>query len=46
VSFTTRLHFGREISGEPNRYIRFAYSGISVPDIQESMTLFKDWAEA
>jgi aspartate/methionine/tyrosine aminotransferase len=46
VSFTTRLHFGREIPGEPNRYIRFAYSGIDVPDIQESLALFKDWAEA
>ena len=46
VSFTTRLHFGREIPGEANRYIRFAYSGIDVPDIQESLALFKDWAEA
>ena len=46
VSFTTRLHFGREIPGEANRYIRFAYSGISVPDIQESLAIFKDWAEA
>ena len=46
VSFTTRLHFGREIPGEPNRYIRFAYSGIDVPDIQESLALFKTWAEA
>ena len=46
VSFTTRLHFGREIPGEPNRDIRFAYSGIDVPDIEESLALFKDWAEA
>ena len=46
VSFTTRLHFGREIPGEANRYIRFAYSGIDVPAIQESLALFKDWAEA
>lgn len=46
VSFTTRRHFGREIPGEQNRYIRFAYSGISVPDIEESLALFKDWAEA
>ena len=45
VSFTTRLHFGREIPGEPNRYIRFAYSGIDVPAIQESLALFKTWAE-
>lgn len=46
VSFTSRLHFGREIPGEVNRYIRFAYSGIDVPDIREALTLFKDWAEA
>ena len=46
VSFTTRRHFGREIPGEANRYIRFAYSGISVPDIKESLALLKDWAEA
>jgi aspartate/methionine/tyrosine aminotransferase len=46
VSFTTRLHFGREIPGEANRYIRFAYSGIDVADIEESLVSFKDWAEA
>ncbi len=46
VSFTSRIHFGRELEGEPNKYIRFAYSGINVPDIEEGLTLFKDWAEA
>ena len=45
VSFTTRMHFGRSDGNEPNKYVRFAYSGISVPDIEESMTLFKDWCE-
>ncbi|NNC40551.1 MAG: aminotransferase class I/II-fold pyridoxal phosphate-dependent enzyme [Acidimicrobiia bacterium] len=46
VSFTTRMHFGRSDGNEPNKYVRFAYSGISVPDIEESMVLFKDWCEA
>ena len=46
VSFTSRIHFGRELEGEPNKYIRFAYSGISVPDIEEGLGLFKEWAEA
>jgi aspartate/methionine/tyrosine aminotransferase len=46
VSFTTRMHFGRSDGNEPNKYVRFAYSGISVPDIEESMALFKDWCEA
>ncbi len=46
VSFTSRIHFGRELEGEPNKYIRLAYSGINVPDIDEGLALFKDWAEA
>jgi len=46
VSFTTRLHFGRALPNEPNQYIRFAYSGIDVADIEESMAKFKDWCEA
>jgi len=46
VSFTSRIHFGRELPGEKNKYIRFAYSGINVPDIEEGLALFKDWAEA
>ena len=45
VSFTNRLHFGRELKGESNKYIRLAYSGIAVPDIQEGLGLLKDWAE-
>jgi aspartate/methionine/tyrosine aminotransferase len=46
VSFTTRLHFGRELPNETSRYIRFAYSGIDVADIEESMVLFKEWCES
>ena len=45
VSFTSRIHFGRELAGEPNKYIRLAYSGINVPDIEEGLGLLKDWAE-
>ena len=30
VSFCTRLHFGRALPGEERRYVRLAYSGISV----------------
>jgi aspartate/methionine/tyrosine aminotransferase len=46
VSFTTRLHFGRADGQEKSKYVRFAYSGINVADIEESMALFKDWCEA
>jgi aspartate/methionine/tyrosine aminotransferase len=46
VSFTNRLHFGREQPNEHNKYIRFAYSGIDVPDIEEGISLFKEWAES
>lgn len=45
VSFTSRIHFGRPLDGESDRYIRFAYSGIDVPDIEEGLGLFKEWAE-
>lgn len=46
VSFTTRRHFGRTRPDESSQYIRFAYSGIGVTDIEESMALFKAWCEA
>ncbi len=46
VSFTNRLHFGRPQSGEENQYIRFAYSGINVPDIVDGLARLKDWAES
>jgi aspartate/methionine/tyrosine aminotransferase len=45
VSFCTRLHFGRELPGETRRYVRFAYSGIDVPDIEEGLGKLKAWAE-
>jgi aspartate/methionine/tyrosine aminotransferase len=46
VSFCTRLHFGRSLPGESQLYIRFAYSGIDVGDIEEGLTRFKKWVES
>jgi aspartate/methionine/tyrosine aminotransferase len=37
VSFCTRRHFGRPLPGETEQYIRFAYSGIDLPQIEEGM---------
>ena len=45
VSFCTRRHFGRPLPGESELYIRFAYSGIDVDDIEEGLMKFKGWAE-
>ncbi|MEN8127847.1 MAG: aminotransferase class I/II-fold pyridoxal phosphate-dependent enzyme [Planctomycetota bacterium] len=45
VSFCTRKHFGTPIEGESEYYIRFAYSGIDVDQIEEGLTKFKKWAE-
>lgn len=46
VSFTTRLHFGRPVAAERERYIRFAYSGIDVDRVQEGIARFKEFCEA
>ena len=46
VSFCTRNHFGRQLPGETNHYIRLAYSGIDVPDIVEGMRRLKECFEA
>jgi len=43
VSFCTRKHFGRPLPGETEQYIRFAYSGIDVPLIQEGMKKLADF---
>jgi aspartate/methionine/tyrosine aminotransferase len=45
VSFCTRRHFGRPQPGEPQRYIRFAYSGIDVDQIQEGLGKLKQYLE-
>ncbi|MEO7371961.1 MAG: aminotransferase class I/II-fold pyridoxal phosphate-dependent enzyme [Ilumatobacteraceae bacterium] len=46
VSFCTRRHFGRPLAGETQQYVRFAYSGISVDDIQSGIGKLRDWIEA
>jgi aspartate/methionine/tyrosine aminotransferase len=46
VSFCSRIHFGRVLPGETERYIRFAYSGIDIDDIQEGLSRFQSWIEA
>lgn len=46
VSFCTRKHFGKPLPGEDQYYIRFAYSGIDIPEIQEGLSKFKEWIEA
>ena len=45
VSFCTRLHFGRALPGEEDRYVRFAYSGISTESIREGLGRLKEWAQ-
>lgn len=45
VSFCTRKHFGSPITGEKEFYIRFAYSGIDLDQIEEGLAKFKAWAE-
>ncbi|MDP3975957.1 MAG: aminotransferase class I/II-fold pyridoxal phosphate-dependent enzyme [bacterium] len=43
VSFTHRQHFGKPLAGETEQYIRFAYSGIDVPEIREGLGRFKEY---
>lgn len=45
VSFCTRKHFGRPLESEQDHYIRFAYSGIDVADIEEGMSRLKAFFE-
>jgi aspartate/methionine/tyrosine aminotransferase len=46
VSFCTRLHFGKALPGETNRYIRFAYSGIDTDQIAEGIGKLKTFLES
>ncbi len=46
VSFCTRLHFGRALPGENQRYLRFAYSGIDMAMIEEGLGRFKAYMES
>ncbi len=41
VSFCTREHFGSPLPGEDRKFIRFAYSGISVDKIREGLGRLK-----
>jgi aspartate/methionine/tyrosine aminotransferase len=43
VSFCTRHHFGSAQPDETERYIRLAYSGISVDDIEEGLGKLAAW---
>ena len=43
VSFCTREHFGTSLPNEDRKYIRFAYSGITVDDIKEGMGRFNEY---
>ncbi len=45
VSFCTRKHFGRPVAGSENNYIRLAYSGIDVPEIEEGLGRLKLYFE-
>ncbi len=45
VSACTRLHFGSELPGETQRYLRMAYSGIDLDQIEEGLTKMKAWVE-
>ncbi len=46
VSFCTRNHFGRALPDETEYFIRFAYSGIDVSDIEEGLAKLKDYFES
>jgi aspartate/methionine/tyrosine aminotransferase len=46
VSFCTRRHFGRPLEGEKQFYIRLAYSGIDLADVEEGLTRLKQFAES
>lgn len=46
VSFCTRDHFGRPSKDESDYFIRFAYSGINVDDINEGLSKLKEYFES
>jgi aspartate/methionine/tyrosine aminotransferase len=46
VSFCTRKHFGRPLENEKRHYVRFAYSGIDVADINEGLAKLKIYFES
>lgn len=46
VSFCTRNHFGRPLPGEKDFFVRLAYSGINIDEIEEALTKLKDYYES
>ncbi|MDO8363132.1 MAG: aminotransferase class I/II-fold pyridoxal phosphate-dependent enzyme [Actinomycetota bacterium] len=46
VSFCTRKHFGRPQPGEQDHFVRFAYSGLSVADIQAGLAGLRGWTDS
>ena len=46
VSFCTRLHFCKEQPNEIRKYIRFAYSGIDISEIEEGLGKLKEFIES
>jgi aspartate/methionine/tyrosine aminotransferase len=46
VSFCTRSHFGTPLPGETERYIRLAYSGIDIDQIEEGLGKMKTFLES
>ena len=45
VAACTRAHFGRPLPGETEHYLRMAYSGIDLDQIQEGLGRMKKWLE-
>jgi len=45
VSFCCRTHFGRPLEGESEKYIRLAYSGVNLEDIEEGLAELKKFLD-
>jgi len=46
VSVCNRLHFGRALKGETEYYVRLAYSGIDISEIEEGLNKLKVYLES
>lgn len=46
VSFCSRMHFGRPLPHETEHYLRLAYSGIDIDQIEEGLARFRSYVEA
>lgn len=45
VSFCTRAHFGTPVKGESQQYVRFAFSGVTVKDIETVGEVLRPYME-